>query len=153
MTNRTFTILKPNAVGEHHTGDILSLIEKNGFRILALRMLYLSRSDAEKFYHIHREKPFFERLCLFMTAGPIVAAVLEKENAVADFRKLIGDTDPAKAAPGTIRRLFAESKTRNAIHASDSNANAAAETAFFFTDKEIIEAAYRLPIPAEEIDL
>lgn len=153
MTNRTFTILKPNAVGENHTGDILSLIEKNGFRILALRMLYLSRSDAEKFYHIHQKKPFFEKLCLFMTAGPIVAAVLEKQNAVADFRKLIGNTDPAKAAPGTIRRLFAESKTRNAIHASDSDENAAAETAFFFTDKEIIETAYRLPLPVEEIDL
>nr|WP_298613791.1 nucleoside-diphosphate kinase [uncultured Odoribacter sp.] len=152
MKNRTFTILKPDAVGGGHTGEILRIIEQAGFRILALKMLYLSRSDAEKFYHIHQGRPFFRNLCLFMTSGPIVAAVLEKENAVADFRKLIGATDPAKASPGTIRKQFAGSKTRNAIHASDSEENASRETAFFFSDREIIESRYELPVPAEKID-
>lgn len=152
MTNRTFTIIKPNAVSNRHTGDILAIIEKAGFRVLAMKMLYLSRSDVEKFYYVHKGKPFFRTLSLFMTAGPIVVAVLEKENAVTDFRALIGSTDPAKAAEGTIRKLYAESKTRNAIHASDSDENAAWEASFFFTDKEIIEASYQLPIPAEEID-
>ncbi len=152
MSNRTFTIIKPNAVGNGHAGEILAMIEKAGFRILALKMLCLSRSDAEKFYYIHKGKPFFRTLNLFMTAGPIIVAVLEKENAVADFRALIGTTDPAKAAEGTIRKRYAESKTRNAIHASDSDENAAWEASFFFTDKEIIEATYQLPIPAEEID-
>ncbi len=152
MSNRTFTIIKPNAVGNGHAGEILAMIEKAGFRILALKMLCLSRSDAEKFYYIHKGKPFFRTLNLFMTAGPIIVAVLEKENAVADFRALIGTTDPAKAAEGTIRKCYAESKTRNAIHASDSDENAAWEASFFFTDKEIIEATYQLPIPAEEID-
>ena len=95
MTNRTFTIIKPNAVGQRHTGEILEIIEKAGFRILALKMVCLSRSDVEKFYHVHKERPFFRTLNLFMTAGPIVVAVLEKENAVADFRALIGATDPA----------------------------------------------------------
>lgn len=152
MTNRTFTILKPNAVGEGHSGEILKIIEEAGFRILALKMLYLSRSDAEKFYHIHKKRPFFRRLCLFMTSGPIIAAVLEKENAVADFRTLTGATDPRLAAPDSIRKQFAESKTRNAIHASDSDENAAWEAAFFFSEKEIIEARYELPVPVEKID-
>lgn len=152
MTNRTFTIIKPNAVGQKHTGEILDIIEKAGFRILALKMVYLSRSDVEKFYFVHKERPFFRTLSLFMTAGPIIVSVLEKENAVSDFRALIGATDPAKAAEGTIRKRFAESKTRNAIHASDSDENAALEASFFFTDKEIIEATYQLPVAAEEID-
>ena len=152
MTNRTFTIIKPNAVGLGHTGEILEIIEKAGFRILALKMVCLSRSDTEKFYHVHKERPFFRTLNLFMTAGPIVVAVLEKENAVADFRTLIGATDPAKAAEGTIRKRFAESKTRNAIHASDSDENAAWEASFFFTDKEILETTYQLPVSPEEID-
>ncbi len=106
----------------------------------------------EKFYHVHKERPFFRTLNLFMTAGPIVVAVLEKDNAVADFRALIGATDPAKAAEGTIRKRFAESKTRNAIHASDSDENAAWEASFFFTDKEILETTYQLPVSPEEID-
>lgn len=152
MNNRTFTILKPNAVGNGHTGDILARIEKAGFRILTLKMLFLSRSDAEKFYAVHRERPFFGNLCLFMSSGPIVAAVLEKENAIADFRKFIGATDPARAESGSIRSLYGESITRNAIHASDSEKNAAWETAFFFSEKEIIEARYRLPIPPDQID-
>ncbi len=149
MTNRTFTIIKPNAVGQRHTGEILEIIEKAGFRILALKMVCLSRSDVEKFYHVHKERPFFRTLNLFMTAGPIVVAVLEKDNAVADFRALIGATDPAKAAEGTIRKRFAESKTRNAIHASDSDENAAWEASFFFTDNEILETTYQLPVSPE----
>jgi len=152
MTNRTFTIIKPDAVGAGNTGKILAQIEQAGFRILAMRMTYLSRSDAEKFYHVHKERSFFRNLYLFMTSGPIVAAVLEKDNAVEDFRKLIGSTNPVNAAEGTIRKLYAQSGTRNAIHASDSDENAAWEASFFFTDKEIIETGYCLPLPPEEID-
>lgn len=150
--NRTFTIIKPNAVGSHNIGNICSMIEAAGFTIRAMKMTYLSRSDAEKFYVVHKGKPFFRNLYLFMTSGPIVAMVLEKENAVADFRKLIGSTNPDLAEPGTIRKLYAQSKTRNAIHASDSDENAAWEASFFFTDKEIIETDYCLPLPASEID-
>ena len=152
MTNRTFTIIKPNAVGSHNIGNILAMIEKAGFRIVALKMTCMNRSEAAKFYEIHKGRPFFRNLCLFMTSGPIVAAVLEKENAVADFRKLVGATDPANAADGTIRKLYADSKTRNAIHASDSDENAAQEAGFFFSEKEIIEASYDLPISPEDID-
>lgn len=152
MTNRTFTIIKPNAVGQQHSGEILSLIEKAGFRIIALKMLHISRTDAEKFYHVHKERPFFHNLSLFMTSGPVIAAVLEKKNAVHDFRQLIGSTDPTGAAEGTIRKKFAESKTRNAIHASDSDENAAWEISFFFSEREITPEYYQLPIPAEEID-
>ena len=152
MTNRTFTIIKPNAVGAGNAGKILATIEEAGFRVLALKMTFLSRSDAEKFYHIHKGQYFFRKLCLFMTSGSIIVAVLEKENAVADFRTLVGNTNPAEAAEGTIRKMFAQSKTRNAIHASDSDENAAWETSFFFNDKEIIETGYDLPVPAGEID-
>lgn len=151
-TSRTFTIIKPNAVGDRNIGNICSIIEKAGFRIIAMKMTYLSRSDAEKFYHTHKGKFFFRNLYLFMTSGPIVVMVLEKENAVEDFRKLIGNTNPEKAEQGTIRNLYAASKTRNAIHASDSNENAAWEASFFFTDKEIIDTEYCLPLPASEID-
>lgn len=152
MGNRTFTIIKPDSVGGSNTGKILAQIEEAGFRIIALKMTYLSRSDAEKFYHVHKGKPFFRNLYLFMTSGPIVAAVLEKENAVADFRTLIGKTNPELADPGTIRKLYAASKTRNAIHASDSDENAAEEAAFFFTDREIIDTRYELPLSEDEID-
>ncbi|MEG2760270.1 MAG: nucleoside-diphosphate kinase [Mucinivorans sp.] len=151
-TNRTFTIIKPNAVGQNNIGNICAMIEKAGFRIIAMKMTYLSRADAEKFYYVHKSKPFFRNLYLFMTAGPIVVMVLEKDNAVADFRELIGATDPSKAAEGTIRKLYAASKTRNAIHASDSDDNAAWEASFFFTDREIIDTEYCLPLPSEEID-
>lgn len=153
MTNRTFTIIKPNAVGQQHSGEILSMIEKAGFRIIALKMLHMSQADTEKFYYVHKGRPFFRNLSLFMTAGPVIAAVLEKENAVADFRRLIGSTNPADAAEGTIRKHFAESKTRNAIHASDSDENAAWEISFFFSEREITPEDYVLPIPAEEIDI
>lgn len=151
-TNRTFTIIKPNAVGSNNIGNICAMIEKAGFRIIAMKMTYLSRSDAEKFYYVHKGRFFFKNLYLFMTSGPIVVMVLEKENAVADFRKLIGSTNPEMAAEGTIRKLYADSKTRNAIHASDSDENAAWEASFFFTDKEIIDTEYCLPLPADEID-
>lgn len=152
MTNRTFTIIKPNAVGSNNIGNICAMIERAGFRIIAMKMTYLSRSDAEKFYYVHKGRFFFKNLYLFMTSGPIVVMVLEKENAVADFRKLIGSTNPEMAEEGTIRKLYADSKTRNAIHASDSDENAAWEASFFFTDKEIIETEYCLPLPANEID-
>lgn len=150
--NRTFTIIKPNAVGGRHIGDICAMIEHAGFRIVAMKMTYLSRSDAEKFYYVHKGRFFFRNLYLFMTSGPIVVMVLEKENAVADFRTLIGSTNPEQAAEGTIRKRFADSKTRNAVHASDSDENAAWEAAFFFTDREIIDTEYCLPLPADEID-
>lgn len=152
MTNRTFTIIKPNAVGSNNIGNICAMIEKAGFRIIAMKMTYLSRSDAEKFYYVHKGRFFFRNLYLFMTSGPIVVMVIEKENAVADFRKLIGSTNPEMAADGTIRKLYADSKTRNAIHASDSDENAAWEASFFFGDKEIIDTEYCLPLPADEID-
>lgn len=152
MGNRTFTIIKPDSVGTGNMGKILARIEEAGFRVIALKMTYLSRSDAEKFYYVHKGRPFFRNLYLFMTSGPIVAAVLEKENAVADFRTLIGKTNPEMADPGTIRKDFAASKTRNAIHASDSDDNAAWEASFFFTDKEIIDTRYSLPLPEDEID-
>lgn len=151
-TNRTFTIIKPNAVGGRHIGEICAMIEQAGFRIVAMKMTYLSRSDAEKFYYVHKGRFFFRNLYLFMTSGPIVVMVLEKENAVADFRTLIGSTNPEQAAEGTIRKRFADSKTRNAIHASDSDENAAWEASFFFADKEIIDTEYCLPLPADEID-
>lgn len=152
MTNRTFTIIKPNAVGDKNIGNICSIIEKAGFRIIAMKMTYLSRSGAEKFYYVHKGRFFFKNLYLFMTSGPIVVMVLEKENAVEDFRALIGSTDPTKAKEGTIRKLYAASKTRNAIHASDSDENAAWEASFFFSDHEIIEAEYCLPLSEHDID-
>lgn len=152
MTNRTFTIIKPDAVGARKIGNICSMIEAAGFRIVAMKMTYLSRSDAEKFYYVHKGKFFFRNLYLFMTSGPIVVMVLEKDNAVEDFRKLIGSTNPTLAEQGTIRKLYAASKTRNAIHASDSDENAAWEAAFFFSEKEIIDTDYCLPLPETEID-
>lgn len=152
MENRTFTIIKPNAVGNQHSGEILTMIERAGFRIIGLKMLQITASDAEKFYHEHKERPFFRNLNLFMTAGPVIVAVLEKENAVVDYRKLIGPTNPDNAPEGTIRKRFAESKTRNAVHASDSNENAAWEISFFFSEREITANPYQLPVSAEEID-
>lgn len=150
--NRTFTIIKPNAVGGNNIGNICTMIEGAGFRIVAMKMTYLSRNDAEKFYYVHKGKFFFRNLYLFMTSGPIVVMVLEKDNAVEDYRTLIGKTNPELAEPGTIRKLYAQSKTRNAVHASDSDENAAWETSFFFTDKEIMDADYSLPLPEDEID-
>ena len=135
-TNRTFTMIKPDAVQNGHIGAILEKINGAGFRIVAMKFTQMSRHDAETFYGIHRERPFFGELVEYMTSGPIVAAILEKDNAVADFRTLIGATNPAEAAEGTIRKLYAESIAANAIHGSDSDDNAAIEGAFHFSGRE-----------------
>lgn len=135
-TNRTFTMIKPDAVQNGHIGAILEKINGAGFRIVAMKFTQMSRHDAETFYGIHRERPFFGELVEYMTSGPIVAAILEKDNAVADFRTLIGATNPAEAAEGTIRKLYAESIAANAIHGSDSDENAAIEGAFHFSGRE-----------------
>ncbi len=134
--NITFTMIKPAAVAEGHLGPIINMISEKGFRITALKMLQLTRNDAEKFYEIHKERPFYHDLVDFMSSGPIVAAVLEKENAVEDYRKLIGATDPSKAEDGTIRKLFANSVQKNAVHGSDSDENANIEADFFFSRRE-----------------
>ncbi|ARN76919.1 nucleoside-diphosphate kinase [Nonlabens spongiae] len=137
VTNRTFTMIKPDAVEDGHTGAILEKITASGFRIVALKKTQMTTADAEEFYAIHKERPFFGELVEFMTRGPIVAAVLEKENAVADFRTLIGSTNPAEAAEGTIRKQFAKSVGENAVHGSDSDENAAIESAFHFSGREM----------------
>ena len=137
MSNTTFTMIKPDAVQNGHVGAILEKITTAGFVIRGLKMTQISQSEAEAFYNVHKERPFFRELVTFMTSGPIVAAVLEKENAVADFRALIGSTNPVEAAEGTIRKLFAESVGRNAIHGSDSDENANIECAFHFSSREI----------------
>ncbi|WP_139957937.1 nucleoside-diphosphate kinase [Flavicella sediminum] len=136
-TNRTFTMIKPKAVENGHIGAILDKIGASGFKIVALKLTQLSKIDAEKFYAVHNERPFFNELVAFMTSGPIVAAVLEKENAVEDYRALIGATNPEEAAEGTLRNLFAESMTKNAVHGSDSDENAAIESAFHFSEREM----------------
>lgn len=134
--NRTFTMIKPDATAAGHTGKIIDKIIGSGFSIKALKWTRLSKEEAGKFYEIHRERPFYGELVDYMTSGPIVAAILEKDNAVEDFRTLIGATDPQKAAEGTIRRMFATSIAANAMHGSDSDENAANEAAFFFSTRE-----------------
>ncbi len=134
--NLTFTMIKPCAVRNQHIGAILKIISEHGFRIKAMKLTRMTRERAEAFYGIHAGKSFFEELVNFMSSGPIVAAILEKENAIADFRELIGSTNPANAAPGTIRQLFAESFTANAIHGADSDENALREGSFFFSELE-----------------
>ncbi len=136
MSNRTFTMIKPDAFGNGYTGAILEKIEKAGFRIVAMKKTKLSAEKAGEFYAVHKERPFYGELVEFMSSGPIVAAILEKDNAVEDFRKLIGATNPANAEEGTIRKIYAESVGRNAIHGSDSDANAAIEGSFFFSGME-----------------
>ena len=136
MTNRTFTMIKPDAFSKGHTGAIIAMIEKAGFRIVALKKIRLSEEKAGEFYAVHKERPFYVELVEFMSSGPIVAAILEKDNAVEDFRKLIGATDPSKADEGTIRKLYAESVGKNAVHGSDSNENAHIEGQFFFSGME-----------------
>jgi nucleoside-diphosphate kinase len=136
MSNRTFTMIKPDAVQNGHIGAILEKINGAGFRIVAMKLTQLSRNDAGQFYAVHAERPFYGELVEYMTSGPIVAAILEKDNAVADFRTLIGATNPAEAAEGTIRKLYAQSIAANAIHGSDSDENAAIEGAFFFPARE-----------------
>jgi nucleoside-diphosphate kinase len=135
-TNRTFTMIKPDAVSAGNTGAITKMIEEAGFRIVAVKKTKLSAERAGQFYAIHKERPFYNDLCAYMSSGPIVPMILEKENAVEDFRKLIGATDPQKAEPGTIRNLFAKSIEANAIHGSDSDANAEIEGSFFFSQLE-----------------
>jgi nucleoside-diphosphate kinase len=136
-TNRTFTMLKPDAIENGHMGKILDMIIQAGFEIKAMKYTRLSEDQAKKFYEVHAERPFYGELVEYMTSGPIVAAILEKDNAVADFRALIGSTDPAEAAEGTIRKAYAESKGRNAVHGSDSDENAEIEGNFHFTAAEI----------------
>ena len=135
--NRTFTMIKPDAVENGHTGAILEKINSAGFRIVGLKKTQLTVADAQAFYEVHKERPFFDELVSFMTRGPIVAAVLEKENAVSDFRTLIGATNPVAAAEGTIRQLYATSMAENAVHGSDSDENAAIESAFHFSGREL----------------
>lgn len=135
-TNRTFTMIKPEAVENGNIGAILERINAAGFRIVAMKKTQLSADSAGTFYEVHKERPFYVELVSYMSSGPIVAAILEKDNAVADFRALIGATDPTEAADGTIRKEFAESKAKNAVHGSDSDENAAIEGDFFFTEEE-----------------
>ncbi len=134
--NITFTIIKPGAVQNEHTGPILNMIHNAGFHIAAMRLTRLYRKQAEDFYSVHKGKPFYDDLVDFMISGPIVVAILEKSNAVEDYRKLIGATDPAKAEEGTIRKRFAESLQKNAVHGSDSDENAQVECDFFFSKSE-----------------
>ena len=134
--NITFTMLKPDAVSAGNTGAIIKLIEEAGFRIVAMKKTQLTNAKAGEFYAVHRERPFYKDLCTYMSSGSIIPIILEKSNAVEDFRKLIGATDPAKAAEGTIRKQFATSIEANAIHGSDSDENAAIEGSFFFSSLE-----------------
>ncbi|WP_375444011.1 nucleoside-diphosphate kinase [uncultured Fibrella sp.] len=135
-TNRTFTMIKPDAVAEGHTGAITKMIEEAGFRIVAIKKTLLTPERAGEFYAVHSERPFYNDLKSYMSSGAIVPMILEKENAVADFRTLIGATNPAQAADGTIRKLFAKSIEANAIHGSDSDENAQIEGSFFFAGTE-----------------
>ncbi|MFN5317445.1 MAG: nucleoside-diphosphate kinase [Bacteroidia bacterium] len=136
MSNITFTMLKPDAVANNHIGAILQKINEAGFRIKAMKYTRLTPEAAGRFYAVHAARPFYNDLVTYISSGPIVAAVLEKDNAVASFRDLIGATDPAKAAPGTIRALFAKSIEANAVHGSDSDENALIEASFFFSELE-----------------
>jgi len=135
-TNRTFTMIKPDAVEKGHIGGILAMITDAGFRIVSLKLTQLTVADAKAFYAVHSERPFYGELVEFMSRGPIVAAILEKDNAVEDFRALIGVTNPADAAEGTIRKKYATSVGENAVHGSDSDENAALEGAFHFSGRE-----------------
>ena len=136
MSNRTFTMIKPDAVKAGNIGNILQMINAAGFRIVAMKYTHLTMDTAGKFYEVHKERPFYGELCEFMSSGPIVAAILEKSNAVADFRTLIGATNPANAEEGTIRKKYAASVGENAVHGSDSDENAAIEGNFFFSNLE-----------------
>jgi nucleoside-diphosphate kinase len=135
-TNRTFTMVKPDAFGAGNAGAILSMIEKAGFKLIAMKIIKLTNETAGAFYEVHKERGFYKELVEFMSSGPIIAAILEKDNAVADFRTLIGATDPAKADEGTIRKLYAKSIGANAVHGSDSDENAQIEGNFFFSSLE-----------------
>jgi nucleoside-diphosphate kinase len=136
--NYTLTIIKPDAFGAAKAGKIIAVLEEKGFRVKAARVLHLTQKQAGEFYAVHRERPFYGELVTFMTSGPCMPMVLEKANAVLALRDAIGATDPAEAAAGTVRKLYAESKGRNAIHASDSDENAAREARFFFAETDLI---------------
>ncbi len=138
MSQRTFSIIKPDAVRKSHTGAILAEIEKAGFKIVAIRKLSISKPQAEGFYYVHKERPFFGSLTTFMSSGPIVAMVLDKENAIADLRKLMGATNPANSEEGTIRKKYAGSIEENAIHGSDAEDTAKFEIGYFFAGYELI---------------
>ena len=137
ITNRTFTMLKPDSVEKGNIGAILEKINTAGFRIVAMKLTHMTKRDAQAFYAVHSERPFYGELVEYMTRGPVVAAILEKDNAVEDFRALIGATNPEEAAEGTIRKLFADSISENAVHGSDSDENAAIEGAFHFSEREM----------------
>ena len=137
--SRTLAIIKPDAVAAGNAGNIFAHLEREGFRLLACRMVHLSRAEAGEFYAVHRERPFYAELVDFMTSGPAIPLALEADDAVPRLRETIGSTDPAEAAEGTVRKLYAESKGRNAIHASDSDDNAAREIAFFFRGAELLD--------------
>jgi nucleoside-diphosphate kinase len=136
MSNKTFTMIKPDATSKGYTGAILDQIIKAGFSVKAMKWIHLSPAQAGTFYEVHKERPFYQELVDFMSSGPIVAAILEKDNAVADFRTLIGATNPAQAEEGTIRKRYASSVGENAVHGSDSDENAAIEGNFFFSELE-----------------
>ncbi len=136
----TLTIIKPDAFGSGKAGKVVALLEERGFKVVASRVLHMTEAQAGAFYEVHRERPFFGSLVTFMTSGPCMPIVLEKSGAVAALREAIGATDPAEAAEGTVRKLYAESKERNAIHASDSDENANREASFFFSEAELIGA-------------
>ena len=138
MSNRTFTIVKPDSVRKGNFGKIISRLEAEGFKVLGLKKVGLSRAQAEGFYAVHKERPFYPSLVEYMTSGPVFVAALERDNAVAHLRKVMGATDPAKADAGTIRKDFGESIEQNAIHGSDSDENAAIEIAFFFAASELL---------------
>ena len=137
MSNSTFTMIKPDATSKGYTGAILDQIIKAGFKVKAMKWTNLTPAQAGQFYEVHKERPFYGELVDFMSSGPIVAAILEKDNAVADFRNLIGATDPSEAAPGTLRAEFAESKAKNAVHGSDSDDNAEIESNYHFAGREM----------------
>jgi nucleoside-diphosphate kinase len=138
VAQRTFSIVKPDAVRKGYTGAILAEIDKAGFKIVSIKKQSISKSQAEGFYHVHKERPFFPDLCVFMSSGPLVLMVLEKENAIADLRKLMGATNPANAEEGTIRKMFAGSIQENAIHGSDAEDTAAFEIGYWFAGHELV---------------
>jgi len=139
LSNKTLAILKPDCVRKNLIGKVIAQIQDAGFKILAMKMTHLTEDSAKGFYEIHKERPFFNDLIAYMTSGPCVPIALEKDNAVEEFRKLIGATDPAKAAEGTIRKLYAENIQENIVHGSDSDENAAKEISHFFSRKELLE--------------
>lgn len=139
MKQRTLAILKPDCLEKNIQGKVIQQIVEAGFKIIGMRLVHLSEASARKFYEVHKQRPFYNNLVMYMTSGPVIPMALEKENAVADFRKLIGATDPAKAEEGTIRKLYAESIERNIVHGSDSPENAVKEIGHFFREEDLVQ--------------